>query len=238
MQAHRRHPGWLLGFIGTWSALLLQPALPGRCGEPRQQDLHGSWTLNLDLTARLDKDQHAEESGQRGEGGGGHHREGLGGMGPTGGNHGDPTSSDWSPAKERHDNDARKEAVALLDSITIVQQGNQVTITDQSGHARVLKVDGSKVRDQGPAGAAQLRATWDRDGSLVIEVKPDKGTRRTESYLVSNDGKHLYLTVAVSGQRDPVLRAYDLVPAPAAPAVPAAPAAPGATTGAPGGLLR
>jgi len=223
MQAHRPGPGWLLGLVGMWSALLLQPTLPGWCGGPRQQDLHGSWTLNVDLTARLSKDQHAEEGGRGGEGGG-HHRSGLGGMGPTGAaKDGDLGASDWSPAKERHEADARKEVVALLDSLTIVQQGNQVTITDQTGHARVLKADGSKVRDQGPGGAAQLRASWDRDGSLVIEVKPDKGIRRTETYLVSHDGKHLYLTVAITGQQEPVLRAYDLTPAPAAPAAPAAP---------------
>ncbi|HYL06566.1 MAG TPA: hypothetical protein VE075_11025 [Thermoanaerobaculia bacterium] len=215
MPAPRRLPGWLLGGLGLGSALLLQPALPGRCGEARQQDLRGSWTLNADLTARLSKDQHAEEGDQGGEGRG-RHRAGLGAMGPTGGDPTAPGTGDWSPAKERHDAEARKEVVALLDSLTIVQQGAQVTITDQSGHARVLKTDGSKVRDQGPAGPVQLRASWDRDGSLVVEVKPDKGTRRTESYLVSNDGKHLYLTVAISGQRDPVLRAYDLAAAPPA----------------------
>ncbi|MBV8200907.1 MAG: hypothetical protein JOZ15_09825 [Acidobacteria bacterium] len=170
----------------------------------------------------MSKDQQAREGDAWG-GTGDHHSAGLGGMGPTAGGEHDPATSNWSPARERHEADLRREVVASLDSLTIVQQPGQVTITDQSGHARVLKTDGSKLRDQGPAGASQLRASWARDGSLEVEVKPDKGTRRTEAYFVSNDGKHLYLTVTIPGQLAQVLRAYDRLPAPAVPAAPAAP---------------
>ena len=144
-------------------------------------------------------------------------------MGPIGGggdDHSAPGITDWSPARERHEAETRQEAVASLDSLTIVQQAGQVTITDQAGHARVLKTDGSKIRDPGPPGPAQLRTRWDQDGSLVVEVKPDKGIRRTESYVVSNDGKHLYLTVTIAGQAGEILRAYDPAPAPPRPAVP------------------
>jgi hypothetical protein len=220
MPAHSRRPGWLLGSIGLWGALLLQPVLPGRCAEPGRPNLQGAWELNLDLTSRLSKDQQAA-AGDAGGGTGGHRNPGLGGLGPTA--HQDQGVGDWSPARDRMEAEARREVVASLDSLTIVQQTGQITITDQNGHARVLKTDGSKVRDQGPAGPAQLRASWDRDGSLVVEVKPDKGTRRTESYVVSNDGKHLYLMVAIPGHLDRIVRAYDRAPAPAAPAAPPAP---------------
>jgi hypothetical protein len=227
MPARGRREGWLLGAVrlsgwwalcgALWGALLLQPALPARCAEPREPHLQGTWLLNPDLTARLSKDaQEGEEPA--GSGKSDQHRPGLGGVGPTGSTGQDALDvGAWSPSRERHDAEARREVVASLDSLTIVQQGGQVTITDQAGHARVLKTDGSKVRDQGGAGPVQLRASWDRDGSLVVEVKPDKGTRRTESYVVSNDGKHLYLTVTIAGQRGEVLRAYDRAPAPAAP---------------------
>lgn len=222
MPARSRRSGWLLGSLGLWGALSLQPIQPGRCAEPGRPNLQGTWELNADLTSRLSKDQQTA-AGDAGSGTG-IHNPGLGGLGPTGGGeHNDQGLGDWSLARERHEAEARREVVASLDSLAIVQQAGQVTITDQSGHARVLKTDGSKVRDQGPAGPAQLRASWDRDGSLVVEVKPDKGTRRTESYVVSNDGKHLYLMVSIPGRLDRILRAYDRAPAPATPAAPPAP---------------
>jgi hypothetical protein len=223
---HGRRPGGLRGIAGIagvagWcGAVLLAAALPARGAEPERPNLQGSWQLNPDLTARLSKDQQAPGGDRRaGDGSGDHPRAGLGNMGPIGGggDHSAPGITDWSPARERHEAEVRREVVASLDSLTIVQQAGQVTITDQAGHARVLKTDGSKIRDQGPAGPAQLRARWDQDGSLVVEVKPDKGIRRTESYVVSNDGKHLYLTVTIAGQAGEILRAYDPAPVPPGP---------------------
>jgi hypothetical protein len=213
----------IAGIAGCCGAVLLAAALPARGAEPERPNLQGSWQLNSDLTARLSKDQPGQEGDPRAGGGRDDRRgPGLGGVGPIGGgdNHSAPGITDWSPARERHEGEIRREVVASLDSLTIVQQSGQVTITDQAGHARVLRTDGSKIRDQGPAGPAQLRARWDQDGSLVVEVKPDKGTRRTESYVVSNDGKHLYLTVTIAGQAGEMLRAYDPAPAPPGPAVP------------------
>jgi hypothetical protein len=213
----------IAGIAGCCGALLLAAALPARGAEPERPNLRGSWQLNTELTARLSKDQPGQEGDPRAGGGRDDRRgPGLGNMGPigAGSDRSAPGLTDWSPARERHEGEIRREVVASLDSLTIAQQAGQVTITDQAGHARVLKTDGSKLRDQGPAGPAQLRARWDQDGSLVVEVKPDKGTRRTESYVVSNDGKHLYLTVTIAGQVGEILRAYDPAPAPPGPAVP------------------
>jgi len=47
-------------------------------------------------------------------------------------------------------------------------------------------------------------------------VKGDNGAKHTESYVVSNDGKHLYLTLTTN-RNSQVLRAYDLAPAAPAP---------------------
>jgi len=232
VRAHGRRPGGRLGIAGIagvagiagWcGALLLAAALPARGGEPERPNLQGSWQLNAELTARLSKDQPGQEADPRaGSGRDDRHGPGLGNMGPIGGggDHSAAGMNDWSPGRERHEAEIRREVVANLDSLTIAQQAGQVTITDQAGHARVLKTDGSKLRDQGPAGPAQLRARWDQDGSLIVEVRPDKGTRRTESYVVSNDGKHLYLTVTIAGQAGETLRAYDPAPSPRGPAVP------------------
>jgi hypothetical protein len=49
------------------------------------------------------------------------------------------------------------------------------------------------------------------------EGDPDEGPQRTESYVVSDDGKHLYLTVTMEGfggrPAFKIRRAYDPAPA-------------------------
>jgi hypothetical protein len=231
MSAPSRRQAWLLGIFSLCGALSLGVAMPARCAEPRRPSLQGTWKFNSDLTARLSKAQ--EEQREERDGGGAGDRHGPGGPGlPGGAMSGGAMNGDmatdparWSPAKER-DARRRRELVADLDTLTISQQAGQVTLVDATGHARVLRMDGSKVRDQGALGPAQLRATWDKDGSLVVDVKPDKGTRHTESYLVSNDGKHLYLTVTISGQLGQLLRAYDAAPRGPAPDAQPTPAKP------------
>ena len=68
-------------------------------------------------------------------------------------------------------------------------------------------------------GPVELRASWDKDGILTVETRPDKGPKRTESYLVSNDGKHLYVTLVVerNGHEMKIRRAYDSAPEDKAP---------------------
>lgn len=89
-----------------------------------------------------------------------------------------------------------------------------MTITDKEGRTRVLKTDGTKVMEEhGPSGPAEVRANWEKDGTLLVKVKPEEGPRRTESFVVSNDGKHLYVTHILEGDgRRPerkIRRAYD-----------------------------
>jgi hypothetical protein len=231
----RRRPAWSLGVVGLWSAMALL-ALPGWCAEARRPNLQGAWRFNPDLTARLAKDQQEREQAEGVEGGAkDRHRSGgpgLGGPQDDLGLGGDPSAA----AKGRDQGKNQAGLLASLDLLTIAQQAGQVTITDLSGHTRILKTDGSKVRDAAaPGGPAQLRASWDRDNALLVEVRSDKGPKRSESYIVSNDGKHLYLPLTTD-RNSQVLRAYDLAPAPAAPAGPAAPlkdATPGAAPGLP-----
>ena len=69
-----------------------------------------------------------------------------------------------------------------------------------------------------------MRAKWDDDGSLVVRVTPKDGPRRTETWLVSNDRKLLYLTVELEGgtrMASTIRRAYSA----AAPGEPKPPAA-------------
>jgi hypothetical protein len=203
--------------VGLWSALALL-AQPGWCAEARRPNLQGAWKLNPDLTARLAKDQQEREQAEGGAGDArGRHPSGVPGVGGPQDDMGlgvDPAAA----AKGRDRDPAQSQAglLASLDVLTIAQQAGQVTITDLHGHSRILKTDGSKIRDAAaPGGPVQMRASWDKDDGLLVEVKADNGAKHTESYIVSNDGKHLYLTLTTD-RYNQILRAYDL--APAAPA--------------------
>ncbi len=226
------HHGRAAGFGGVvvgGTVLLILALAPAAAQVPPPQ-LQGSWKLNPELTAKLMKDL-PEEAPAQAKGRGGSGRLGGGGqMAPHGGMESGPQG--WDAAKDDTAADqgaggkARLAVLAALDRFSIALAAGEVTITDRNGHACVVKPDGSKVRDAtAPGGPAQVRASMDKDGSLVVEVKPEKGVRRSESFEVSNDGKHLYLTVSFSAglmARDTrILRAYDVVPAAPPDAAPA-----------------
>jgi hypothetical protein len=221
MKTRGRKLAWTLGLLAlAGTATLLRAAdKPGT----RHPNLAGTWTLNEDLTARMREDdqQSAPRSGG-GFGGGGMGRRGGGGGRRGGG--GRPPGGTGGPGGEpREPGEGQRPIFAALDTLTITQAGNQVTVADKEGHTRVFRADGSKVRDDKAfGGPAEVQASWDQDGGLVVQVKPDKGPKRTESYIVSDDGKHLYIVLTVEGDRGSrkVRRAYDPAPEekPAAPA--------------------
>lgn len=101
-----------------------------------------------------------------------------------------------------------------LDEMTIAQTAETLTITDKAGHQRDLRPNGRKVRDEGaPQGPETLKAYWSKQGNLIVEVTPEKGPRRTETYQISNDRKHLFLTISVEGPEEVrVRRVYDPAP--------------------------
>jgi hypothetical protein len=203
------------------STVLAGPALAAGSSAAQRQDLHGIWRLNEDLTARMKESQGREgrPEGRRMDGGMG--RRGPGGPGDPGGLPGGlPGGGDFEepPEKSQHENAAPP--LTTLNEVTIEQAADKVTITDGYGHKRVLWTDNRKARDeQAPGGPAQVRAKWDDDGSLVVEVTPAQGPRRTETWLVSNDRKLLYLTVEMADGRlgGRIRRAYSA----AAPGEPA-----------------
>lgn len=214
MRAHGRKLAWILGLLALAAAVTLLRADDKPA--PQHPSLAGSWTLNEDMTARMREDD--QQSAPRGNGGygggmgrrgGGGHRAG-GGRYPGGGSPGGGTEG--SSGDSQGPAEGQRPNFAALDALTITQSGNQVTITDKEGHARVFRADGSKVRDDKAfGGPAEVQASWDQDGGLVVQVKPDKGPKRTESYIVSNDGKHLYIVLTLEGERGTrkIRRAYD-----------------------------
>jgi len=213
MKGRGRKLAWILGLLAlAGMATLLRAADQAA---PQHPSLAGTWTLNEDLTARMRENEQQSAPHSGGFGGGMGRRGGGGGGGRRGGGRypggGSPGGGAEAPGGEQRDSgEGQRPDFAALDALTITQAGNHVTVTDKEGHARVFRADGGKVRDDKAfGGPAEVQATWDREsGGLVVQVKPDKGPKRKESYIVSNDGKHLYLTLTTDRNRQ-VLRAYD-----------------------------
>jgi hypothetical protein len=205
---------WTLGLTALAGMAALLQAADIKTATQRP-NLTGTWTLNEDMTARMREDDQQSAPRAGGGGGMGRHGGGRGGGGGRRGGGGSPGgATEGTGGETRGEGD--RPSFAALDTLTISQAGNQVTIADQQGHARVFRADGSKVRDDKAfGGPAEVQAKWDQDGSLVVDVKPDKGSRRTESYIVSNDGKHLYVVLSLEGDRGSrkIRRAYDPAPA-------------------------
>jgi hypothetical protein len=205
--------------------------------------LVGIWTLNDDLTGRLqegDRQRNDKEKGAYGHHGGGRRGGESGGSGPPGGvgpggvapgddSDSGPILGDMPFPRE----EVTRPTFVGLSQLTITQQGKQLTIIDKAGNVRVLTTDGSKVKDpKALGGPTEVQAKWEKDGSLTVQVKPAKGPRRIETYIVSNDRKHLYVVWDIGGDAIhdglKIRRAYDPAPPPAAPEEkPAPPETPG-----------
>lgn len=197
-------------------ASLARPAA-AETAAPHHSDLGGRWILNSELTAQLARDQGGRSAGLPGGGQGGRHRHGEGA--PSGDRSGEGSGR---PSQDRPDADRFVAPQALV----VAEQGGLLTIADDAGRRQALSTDGRKIHTaSGPWGPADVQARWDTDGDLQIEVKPEKGSMRLETYSVAHDRKHLYVTVTLAsgwfgGQRQ-IVRAYD----PATPPAAAEPAA-------------
>ncbi|HEX3554609.1 MAG TPA: hypothetical protein VIA62_15410 [Thermoanaerobaculia bacterium] len=217
---------WAIGLVALTAAAVLLSASASDRPEPQRPNLQGTWKLDEDLTARMRQDDRSQGGAEGFHGGMGRRGGGGGGMGRGGGRRGggfpggSPNGESGQPGERERQGEAAP-SFAALDELTITQQGGQVTIADKAGNTRVLKTDNSKVRDEkAPGGPVELRASWDKDGILTVQVKPDKGPKRTESYILSNDGKHLYVTLTLdrNGREVKIRRAYDPAPDEKAPA--------------------
>lgn len=195
-----------MGLVALSAVAVLFSAAASDPAPSQHPSLQGTWNLNEDLTARMRQDDAAQGGTPGGSHGGGMGRHGGGGGRRRGG-----PSPEATPGGDSAQQ-TPPPSFAALDVLTITQQGDQVTVADKDGNTRVLKTDNHKVRDEKAAGGpVELKAGWDKDGILTVEIKPDKGAKRTESYLVSNDGKHLYVTLVIerNGHDMKIRRAYD-----------------------------
>ena len=89
-------------------------------------------------------------------------------------------------------------------------------VTDDSAHAQTFYLDGKKHDDKDDNGKkiSSTKTDWQGD-TLVAETKLDHGTKLTQSFRVSDDGKELTVVSRLenSSLQGPVTirRVYDLM---------------------------
>jgi hypothetical protein len=140
--------------------------------------------------------------------GGGMGRGGMGRRGGGQGNRGSAVSSDdWQRLGE------------TSKFLQVDQRNDQVVVTDDSDHAQTLYPDGKKHDDKDANGKKVSTKTEWQGNSLVAETKLDHGTKLTQSFRLSDDGKQLTVVSRLenSSLQAPVSirRVYDLLGSPA-----------------------
>lgn len=199
--------------VGLLALAVLLPGASGAGERPAVPDLSGTWKLNDEVTWRMLQGMREREHGPGPGRGGPMGRPGGGGPRGGGGEGQPPGGGPGRPGGHGGFRGAQLPSLEALDELTISQHDGTVTITDAGGRARVLRTDGKKTRDTGPQGPETVRAKW-KDGALVVKIKPEQGSKRTESWVITNDRKRLFLTLEIAdGPPMPIRRAYDLVPA-------------------------
>jgi hypothetical protein len=138
-------------------------------------------------------------------GGGGMGRGGMGRRGGQQANRGSTVSAaDWDRLAENPK------------FLQVDQKSDQVVITDDSDHAQTLYLDGKKHDDKDADGKkiSSTKTEWQED-TLVAETKLDHGTKLTQTFRLSDDGKQLYVVSRLenSSLQGPVTvrRVFDLL---------------------------
>lgn len=187
----------LLGAALILLAASVPVAIVG-CGEPTgsqdaanaslaasdQSDISGSWVLNPDESDNpRDRFRSQEDRPEDGRRPGMRRRRsgslGAEGEGPRGGG---------------------RRGLRAGRQFEISQDDGSVTFTHASGHARTLETDGQVVTHELARGSVEIRAFWS-DGALVVERAGSEGGTFTQTYLLSDDGSQLFLTIRVEHDR-------------------------------------
>ena len=209
----------LFGLISA-SAILLAISLPrvARAGDS-QPNLGGRWQFNKDQSDDAQQKITDAQSNQRtsansgggypgggtgggypggGTGGGypgggvgfpGGGGMGRGGMGRGGMGRGGGQQANRASTVSAEDWDRLGQTPKLLE---VDQKSGQLVVTDDSAHAQTYYLDGKKHDDKDDNGKkiSSTKTQWQGD-ALVAETKLDHGTKLTESFRVSDDGKEL-----------------------------------------------
>jgi hypothetical protein len=99
--------------------------------------------------------------------------------------------------------------------LRVDQRSDQVVVTDDSDRTQTVYPDGKKHDEKDVNGKKTTTKTEWQGDLLVAETKLDHGTKLTQSFRVSDDGKQLYVTSRLenSSLQSPVSvrRVYDLL---------------------------
>jgi hypothetical protein len=214
----------LFGLISA-AAILLAISLPrvARAGDS-QPNLGGRWQFNKDQSDDAQQKITDAQSNQRtsANSGGGYPGGGTGGMGRGGqqANRGSTVNAeDW---------DRLGQTSKLLQ---VDQKSGQLVVTDDSAHAQTYYLDGKKHDDKDDNGKkiSSTKTDW-QGGALVAETKLEHGTKLTQTFRLSDDGKQLTVVSRLenSSLQGPVTirRVYDQMGSTTAPTTPTTPPAP------------
>jgi hypothetical protein len=186
-----RTMNWVLGAVGV-GLLLLPPRI--KAGEPAGVDLSGHWRLNAELSDnprevfQKKMEEMRAKRGDADERGGGMRGE-HGGWGGGGGHSGGPhqrraNDDDSTPGQTRQ----RTSPLEAPREITILQNGDQVTMVYASGDTLTIVPDGQTRKVRAPSGEVELDAVW-KDLVLQVHTKRTTGTEITRLYRINNDGR-------------------------------------------------
>jgi hypothetical protein len=207
-------------------------------GVARAQDkvqLSGHWNFNVDqsddakqkvtdaqqnskITASNNGNTYpGSGGGYPGGGGGWPGGMGRGGMGGGGGGMGrgrQGTQTRSSVSDEEWDRLAANPQYLHID-----QRSDQIVITDDSNRAQTFYPDGKKHDEKDEDGKKySTKASWE-SGVFIAETKLPHSEKLTQTFRVSDDGKHLYVTTefeapSLNGPLS-IRRVYDMPNAPA-----------------------
>jgi hypothetical protein len=100
-------------------------------------------------------------------------------------------------------------------TLTIHHEDPRLVIADGAGHEHFLYTDGREIAEERPRrGTVEIAAHWDED-RVVVEMKPERGPSRTETYSVAADGSQLTVVTRIEAHGPmpeiTVRRVYDAV---------------------------
>lgn len=181
---------------------------------PERAALSGAWTINKDLSDKLQIPGATERGAREGQpppsGRGG----GMGGFGGGRGRGGAPGGGGDRPNPE----EMRKQQAqmrAVLDAperLMITAEAEAVTFTYGDGRTQRMLTNGKKEKLKVDDSQVDTQVTWDK-ARLVKISSLAGGTKVTETYAVDADPRRLQVTVKVENWRMPqpqtVRRVYD-----------------------------
>jgi hypothetical protein len=210
MNGHRMLRRLGLGVLLAWTAAAAPAAAPG--------DLSGTWKLNRD--ASDDPRKKMQEAQEQGDGSGG-----RGSSGWSGGRHGGHRGGGGAPSDDG--GPPPSDTAAAKETLRIEHQDPRLAITDATGRQLVVYTDGRKTEEEhSSGGTTKITGRW-KDGFVVLEIEPEHGPSRTETYSVTADGKRLTIMTRFKGRGSrgdvEIRRVYDAASPEEEPAPEAAP---------------